>query len=134
MPAGLNFHVDDASGVPVYLQLKEQILHAFARGQLKTGDQLPTVRGVALDLTINPNTVNRAYAELEREGLLSSRRGRGTFVSESGKRADVASQEVRLADIARRALGEARSYGFTPRDVLRAVALAARENRREARK
>ena len=128
------FHVDDASGVPVYLQLKEQVLHAIARGKLKPGDQLPTVRELAVDLTINPNTVNRAYAELEREGLLSSRRGRGTFVAEGGRRADVSSQEVRLADIARRTLGEARSFGFTSRDVLRAVALAAREDRREARR
>lgn len=118
--------------MPVYLQLKAQVLHAISRGQLKPGDRLPTVRGVAVELTINPNTVNRAYAELEREGLLSSRRGRGTFVSAAGKHADVSSQAVRLADIARRALGEARSYGFTPREVLRAVALAAREDRRPA--
>ncbi|HLN47250.1 MAG TPA: GntR family transcriptional regulator [Magnetospirillaceae bacterium] len=130
----MNFHVDDASGVPVYLQLKEQVLHAISRAQLKPGDQLPTVREVAVDLLINPNTVNRAYAELEREGLLRSRRGRGTFVSEAGKHADVSTQETRLADIARRTLGEARSYGFTPRDVLRAVAQVAREDRRGARK
>jgi GntR family transcriptional regulator len=128
------FHIEDGSGVPVYLQLKEQVLHAISRGRLKPGDQLPTVREVAVNLTINPNTVNRAYAELEREGLLNSRRGRGTFVSEAGKRADVSAQETRLADIARRALGEARSYGFVPKDVLRAVAAAARENRREARR
>lgn len=128
------FHIEDGSGVPVYLQLKEQVLHAISRGRLKPGDQLPTVREVAVDLTINPNTVNRAYAELEREGMLSSHRGRGTFVSEAGKRADVSTQETRLADIARRALGEARSYGFAPKDVLRAVAAAAREDRREARR
>lgn len=130
----VSFHVDEASGVPVYLQLKEQVLHAISRGQLEPADQLPTVREVALHLTINPNTVNRAYAELEREGLLTSRRGRGTFVSEAGKRADVSTQKTRLADIARRALGEARSYGFRPKDVLRAVATAAREDRREARR
>lgn len=128
------FHVDATSGVPVYLQLKEQVLHAVSRGQLKAGDQLPTVREVAIELTINPNTVNRAYAELERDGLLSSRRGRGTFVSEGGKRADVSGQELRLTDIARRALGEARLYGFSARDLLRAVALVARQDRHEARK
>jgi GntR family transcriptional regulator len=127
----MNFHVEGTSGVPVYLQLREQILHAIARGTLKSGDQLPTVREVAVDLTINPNTVNRAYAELEREGLLSSRRGRGTFVSETSKRADVSSQAARLVDIARRALGEARSYGFTARDMLSAVAQVARQDRRE---
>jgi GntR family transcriptional regulator len=114
--------------------LKEQVLHAISRGRLKPGDQLPTVREVAVDLTINPNTVNRAYAELEREGLLTSHRGRGTFVSQAGKRPDVSTQETRLADIARRALGEARSFGFGRKDVLRAVAAVAREDRREARR
>ena len=130
----MNLHVDDASSVPFYLQLKEQLLNAISRGQLKPGDQLPTVRELAVDLTINPNTVNRAYAELEREGLLNSRRGRGTFVSEAGKRADGSSHALRLAFLARRALAEARAYGFMPKDFLRAVASAAREDRREARR
>jgi len=130
----VNLQVDEASGVPFYLQLKEQLLHAISRGQLRPGDQLPTVRELAVDLTINPNTVNRAYAELEREGLLHSRRGRGTFVSEAGKRADGSTHALRLAHIARRVLGEARAYGFTAKEVLRAVASAAREDRREARR
>ena len=130
----VTFQVDEASGVPFYLQLKEQLLHAISRGQLKTGDQLPTVRELAMDLTINPNTVNRAYAELEREGLLKSRRGRGTFVAEAVKRADASTHALRLSYIARRALGEARAYGFTPKEVLRAVASAAREDRHEARR
>jgi len=128
----VRFQVDEASGVPFYLQLKEQVVHAISRGQLKPGDQLPTVRELALDLTINPNTVNRAYAELEREGLLNSRRGRGTFVSEAVKRADASTHAIRLSHIARRALGEGLAYGFTPKEILRAVASAAREDRREA--
>ncbi len=123
------FRVNDASPMPVYLQLKEQVLHALSRGQLKAGDRLPTVREVAVSLTINPNTVNRAYAELERDGLLTSRRGRGTFVSDSGKHADVSSQQARLKDIARHALGEARAFGFTVSELIATVERVARQDK-----
>lgn len=124
------FRVDDASPMPVYLQIKEQVLHALSRGQIKAGDQLPTVREVAVQLTVNPNTVNRAYAELEREGLLTSRRGRGTFVSEGGKPADVSSQQVRLKDIARRALGESRAFGFSVDELIETVERVARQDKK----
>jgi len=122
------FHLDDASGVPVYLQLKEQVLHAISRGQLGPGDQLPTVREVAVKLEINPNTVNRAYAELEREGVLTSRRGRGTFIHERGRPADLTAQRTRIRDIARRALGEARAFGFRAEELIETVARVARED------
>ena len=116
------FHINDASGIPVYLQLREQVLHAIANGSLKPGDQLPTVREVAVDLEINPNTVNRAYAELERDGYLTSHRGRGTFISSprsGGKATSV--QADRLNDVARRALAESRAFGFTTEDLIDAV-------------
>jgi len=120
--------VDPASGAPVYLQLKEQILHALSRGRLKSGDQLPTVREVAVELTINPNTVNRAYAELERDGVLETRRGRGTFVAERSRKPDAAAQSTRIKDIARRALGEARAFGFGSDELMKSIARVARED------
>ena len=122
------FHLDDASGVPVYVQIKEQVLHAISRGQLGPGDQLPTVREVAVNLEINPNTVNRAYADLEREGVLTSRRGRGTFISERKHPADVSAQRVRIRDIARRAVGEARAFGFRPEELIETISRVARED------
>ena len=122
------FHLDDASGVPVYLQIKEQVLHAISRGQLAPGDQLPTVREVAVQLEINPNTVNRAYADLEREGVLTSRRGRGTFITDRPKPADLSAQRTRIRDIARRALGEARAFGFRSEELAEAIARVARED------
>ena len=122
------FHLDDSSSIPVYVQLREQVLHAISRGQLGQGDQLPTVREVAIALAINPNTVNRAYADLEREGVLVSRRGRGTFISGEGRPEDAAARETRLKDIARRALGETRAFGFAPDELLAAIAHIAREN------
>lgn len=97
-------------------------MHAMSRGSLKAGDQLPTVREVAVELSINPNTVNRAYAELERDGYLTSRRGRGTFIAEPRTAAKgAATQQDRLNDIARRALAECRSFGFTAEDLIDAV-------------
>src|SRR5438874_1320493 len=70
------------NGVPIYVQLREQILAAIGRGALKPGAQLPTMRQVAVALKIDLNTVQRAYAELEREGVLSTVRGRGSFVAQ----------------------------------------------------
>ena len=70
------------SGVPIYVQLREQILALIGRGVLKPGTQVPTMRQVAVALKIDLNTVQRAYAELEREGVLSKQRGVGTFVTE----------------------------------------------------
>jgi GntR family transcriptional regulator len=77
----LAFHLDESSGVPAYLQLVQQVTHALRLGMLEVGDQLPSVREVVAALVINPNTVLKAYRELERTGLVASRQGRGTFVA-----------------------------------------------------
>lgn len=84
------FRLPQPSGVPVYLQLIEQVKHAVETGALRVGDQLPTIRKVAGDMVINPNTVARAYRELEHEGILELRHGSGAFIRESaGRRARV---------------------------------------------
>src|SRR5580692_7189513 len=79
----IEFRLDAASGVPTYLQLVHQVEHALRLGYLKPGDQLPKVREVVASLAINPNTVLKAYRELEHKGLASGRPGRGTFVDAS---------------------------------------------------
>jgi GntR family transcriptional regulator len=76
----INFHLDSRSGVAPYLQIVQQVKQALRLDLLKVGDQLPTVREVVEQLVINPNTVLKAYRELEREGLVASRPGQGTFV------------------------------------------------------
>src|SRR5215467_7144837 len=76
----IEFHLDTHSGVAAYLQLVQQVKQALRLGMLSVGDQLPTVREVVGQITINPNTVLKAYRELEREGLVASRPGQGTFV------------------------------------------------------
>src|SRR2546430_7519967 len=74
------FHLDSSSGVPAYLQLVQQVKYALRLGTLRVGEQLPTVREVVAEVVINPNTVLKAYRELERESLVVSRPGQGTFV------------------------------------------------------
>jgi GntR family transcriptional regulator len=79
----IEFHLDSRSGVPTYLQLVQQVRHAVQLGILGPGDQLPTVKEVVASLAINPNTVLKAYAALESEGIAAGRRGQGTFVLSS---------------------------------------------------
>ncbi len=105
--------VDPRSGVPIYLQLIEQVKRSVALGVLAAGEQLPTVKHLALELTINPNTVARAYRDLEREGVIETAPGRGSFVRGNGT-AD--SARVAVHDVARNALDaavrEAKSIGL----------------------
>jgi GntR family transcriptional regulator len=77
----IEFHLDSGSGVATYLQIVQQVREALRLGTIDVGDQLPTVREVVADLAINPNTVAKAYRELERESLVVARQGRGTFVA-----------------------------------------------------
>jgi GntR family transcriptional regulator len=77
----IEFHLDPSSGVATYLQIVQQVREALRLGTIEIDDQLPTVREVVADLAINPNTVAKAYRELEREGLVVARQGRGTFVA-----------------------------------------------------
>ena len=77
------FRLNASSGVPLYLQLMEQVKHAIETGALRPGDQLPTIRALAQELVMNPNTVVRAYRELEHEGIVELRHGLGVFVTDA---------------------------------------------------
>ena len=77
-----SFAIDHRSGLPVWIQIKNRIAYLIGSGAFVPGDRLPTVRALAVDLDISYNTVNRAYMDLEREGYISTRKGRGTFVAE----------------------------------------------------
>lgn len=108
--------LDDRSALPVYAQLAQQVVAAIARGDVAQGEKLPGVRDVAASLGINPNTVNRAYAELEREGVLTTERGRGTFVA--AKRTVRLS---RLTEIADGFVAHARSLGYENSQIVGSV-------------
>ena len=114
----LNFSLDPKSGVPFYKQVILQVEMAIADGRLTQGDQLPTVRSLAVDLRINPNTVARAYNELEIRGIVNTQQGTGTFISDKKVELSSVERERILAEITRPFLVKAGSYGFTTQDVI----------------
>src|SRR5438477_12615437 len=89
----IEFHLDPSSGVATYLQIVQQVKEALRLGTLDVGDQLPTVREVVADLAINPNTVAKAYRDLERGGLVVARQGRGTLAAITLPRASLRRQD-----------------------------------------
>jgi GntR family transcriptional regulator len=90
----MDLHLNFASGVPIYMQLMEQIRHAVDTGAIRGGEQLPTIRKVAEELAMNPNTVARAYRELEREGVIEVRHGSGAYVVEPAASSKAAALEL----------------------------------------
>lgn len=116
--APFRFTLDPNSGVPVYRQIIDQVQAGLAAGTLVRGDQLPTVRQVAVDLEINPNTVLRAYRELEIRGVLDTQQGTGTFVSDRTPAEDNAERARRLEQFAHEVVARAGAAGFTLRDVI----------------
>ena len=112
------FHLDMHSGVPVYRQLIDQVRGGIASGQLSKGDQLPTVRQLAVDLAINPNTVVRAYRELELGGLLETHQGTGTFISAQKLKGSDAERGRQLAQIVADCVSRAGAAGFTIEEVI----------------
>lgn len=114
----MKFVIDTKSGVPLYRQIIEQVKFGIARAKLTPGDQLPTVRQLAVDLSINPNTVIRAYRELEIEGVLETHQGSGTFVGTRKPEIDRLEKQRMLDQILTDLLARASSYGLTLDDVL----------------
>lgn len=118
----MKWHVNPHSGVPIYVQLEQQVKTAIAAGVLQEGDRLPTVRELALALTINPNTVARAYRELERAGFIDTTPGRGTYVKAvQAPPMPVQERRRRLAALAEVMVAEARALGFGDDEVLEVV-------------
>jgi GntR family transcriptional regulator len=111
------------TGVPIYIQLREQILALIGRGVLKPGSQVPTMRQVAVALKIDLNTVQRAYAELERDGVLSKQRGVGTFVTEASPPARNSRKQAQ--DFAARIAAQAKGQGIALEDLIEALARLA---------
>jgi GntR family transcriptional regulator len=122
----VNLDIDPSSPVPLHAQLAERIRLAIATGRLAPGDRLPTVRQLAVDLRVNSNTVARVYMELERAGVLETRRGLGTFVA-PGVRPDESAPKRRIAALCRSFLQTCSAEGYTLRDVMHALREIAQE-------
>ena len=114
----IEFALEAESGIPLYRQIIDQIKYAVAAGQLAAGDKLPTVRRLAVDLSINPNTVAKAYNELELTGHVDSQQGTGTFIAEKKIEITKIERRRKLAEIAQRFISEAASYGFGVEDIV----------------
>jgi GntR family transcriptional regulator len=112
------FRLDLHSGVPVYRQIMDQVTGGIAAGALQRGDQLPTVRQLAVDLSVNPNTVIRAYRELEIRGILETHQGTGTFIGHQKLQRDDAERRRRLNQIVGEFAARAGSAGFTVEDLI----------------
>jgi GntR family transcriptional regulator len=112
------FQLDLRSGVPVYRQLIDQVTGGIAANFLTAGDQLPTVRQVAVDLSINPNTVMRAYRELEIRGVLETQQGTGTFISHQKVKRDDVERQRQLNQLVSEFVSRAGASGFTVEELL----------------
>lgn len=117
----IQFSLDPKSGVPFYKQIILQVEFAIADGRFLTGDQLPTVRSLAVDLKINPNTVARAYNEMEIRGIVNTQQGTGTFIGDKELRLTEVEREGMLESLVRPFVAKVSSYGFTMEETLAAV-------------
>jgi GntR family transcriptional regulator len=116
------FRLDAASGVPFYRQVIDQVLLAVADGRLAPGTQLPTVRQLAVDLSVNLNTVAKAYREMEIRGIVETQQGTGTFVAERAAPGGAAARKKALERLVDDLLAKAGSHGFRVDEVADAVA------------
>ena len=114
----IEIKIDLKSGVPFYRQVIDQVKAAIATESLSPGDRLPTVRQLAVDLSINPNTVSRAYTELELTGLVDTQMGSGTFVGNRPVERDDVEQRRLLDQFCQEFLSRVSTHGFTLNDVL----------------
>ncbi len=115
----MDLRVNFSSGVPIYLQLMEQIKHAIATGAIREGEQLPPIRKIAEDLTMNPNTVARAYRELEHEGVIDVRHGSGAYVA-APKTSSAKTAAIRkTAEVLHQAVAAGRRLGLSEAELRR---------------
>jgi GntR family transcriptional regulator len=128
----LEFSLDAKSGVPFYKQIILQVEMAIADGRLEKGAQLPTVRSLAVDLSINPNTVARAYAEMEIRNIVVTQQGAGTFISDKKVNIDAIERERILSQLSKEFLTKAASYGFGLEEILQAISdLGSEQEKKE---
>ena len=122
----------ESNGVPIYVQLREQMLRAIGAGQLRPGEQMPTMREVAVALKVDLNTVRHAYEELERAGAIVIRRARGTFVADAPPKADRQEHARRVEALAQQAIAMAKAAGADAADVAKKMLqLTARKEERK---
>jgi GntR family transcriptional regulator len=123
------FEITPSDARPIYVQIMDEVRRARVLGTLRSGDALPSVRQLAAELGVNPNTVKQAYHELEREGVVEMRRGQGTYMADGAL--DAADRKRLLRDVAQRALLDAQRHGATPVELVEAIRKVAGSNHTE---
>jgi GntR family transcriptional regulator len=122
----LDFHIE-RSGVPIYVQIRDQVQRAIGHGSLRPGEQLPTMRQLAVDLKVDLNTVRHAYDELERSGVIVILRARGTYVAEKPPPVDAARKARKVRALAHQFIALATSSGIDPADVANELLKVAKQ-------
>ncbi|MGE5561393.1 MAG: GntR family transcriptional regulator [Chloroflexota bacterium] len=125
------FHIDPSSGTPIYRQIFDQVRQAVAGGTLRPGDRLPSVRDLAIELAVNPNTIAKAYQELERGGVIETPRGRGSFIADASPGLSRTERLRRLAPALERLAAEAYHLGVSDEELLKLLAERLAERRRD---
>src|SRR5437762_12967344 len=125
------FRLDQHSGVPVYRQIIDQVIGGMAASALNGGDQLPTVRQMAVDLSINPNTVIRAYRELEIRGVLETQQGTGTFIGQQSPEHDDSERRRRMNQLAGEFIARAGAEGFKLEELLACLREAQKDSEKK---
>lgn len=123
--------IDPDQRRPIYVQIMDEVRRGMVLGMLRPGEALPSVRQLAADLGVNPNTVKQAYHELERDGVVETRRGQGTYLSDA--RLNGAERGRLLREVARRAVLDARRHGAAPDELIEAIRDLERSNPSEER-
>jgi len=114
----VKFFIDTTSGVPYYRQVVDQVLYAISRGELSSGAQLPTVRELAVELSINPNTISKAYGELIIRGVLETQQGTGTFVADKEVTITEIERKKKVDELVQEFVSKASQYGIKVEELI----------------
>jgi len=117
----INFSLDPLNGTPIYRQIIQQIEYAILSGRMKNGDKLPTIRSLAVDLKTNPNTIARAYSELEIRGVLETQVGSGTYISDKKPVMEDDSLNRKIREVIRRFVQELRDLGVENKEMIKLI-------------
>jgi GntR family transcriptional regulator len=119
--SGIRFTLDPANGVPIYRQVIQQIEYAILSGRLRPGNRLPTIRALAVELKINPNTIAKAYGELEIRGILVTQVGSGTYISDKKPEKEIDPLKLKIDEVLARFIVEMRNLGVTRKELVSLV-------------
>jgi GntR family transcriptional regulator len=121
MDRDINFSLDVVNGIPIYRQIIQQVEYAILSGRMKPGDRLPTIRSLAVELKINPNTIAKAYGEMEIRGILSTQVGRGTYISDKKPVPEEDERNQKIQEVLGRFVQEMQNLGVSKEKLIKLI-------------